>query len=441
MTGVELDDFGDLLRYLRRQARLTQRELGMAVGYSEGQISRLEQRRRPPDPVAVAALFVPALRLAKQSTAGRKLVELAQHARRPAPKAADSADIPPPPAHLVARHELLANLAALLAAEGRVVIGGLPGVGKTTLAAAAARERANDRAVCWLTLTAGVTLTVPALVRRVTQILGEPDIPQQHLALDERLRLLASGLAAQPTLLCLDNGHLLAKAPAVLAVVRHILATTNTELLVTSRVDLRLPGAAALRVDGLRPAEGSALVTGLATLPTPLAAELVARTDGNPMLIRLALARLRAGGDPAEFVARLETQPEIAGYLLDTTIGSLSTDARRLVELIAVCGHPVDLFDTRLTELSHRVVGRYDVLAGMAELQDRHLLTDPTAAVLHPLVADRVRAELATDPTGQRLWHRMIALWAALKPGIVRTGTRNGISQNVLPIPRTQIPD
>jgi len=41
--------FGDLLKYLRRRARLTQRELSIAVGYSEAQISRLEQNQRPPD--------------------------------------------------------------------------------------------------------------------------------------------------------------------------------------------------------------------------------------------------------------------------------------------------------------------------------------------------------------------------------------------------------
>jgi transcriptional regulator with XRE-family HTH domain len=35
-------DFGTLLRVLRRGARLTQRDLGLAVGYSEAQISRLE---------------------------------------------------------------------------------------------------------------------------------------------------------------------------------------------------------------------------------------------------------------------------------------------------------------------------------------------------------------------------------------------------------------
>ena len=36
-------DFGGMLRVLRHRARLTQRELGLAVGYSEAQISRLEK--------------------------------------------------------------------------------------------------------------------------------------------------------------------------------------------------------------------------------------------------------------------------------------------------------------------------------------------------------------------------------------------------------------
>ena len=79
---TDYDDFGGLLRYLRRKARLTQRELGTAVGYCEAQICRLEQSRRAPDPTTVAALFVPALRLPGQSPTGRKLVELARRARQ-----------------------------------------------------------------------------------------------------------------------------------------------------------------------------------------------------------------------------------------------------------------------------------------------------------------------------------------------------------------------
>ena len=42
--------FGDLLKYLRKRAQLTQRELSIAVGYSESQISRLEANLRMPGP-------------------------------------------------------------------------------------------------------------------------------------------------------------------------------------------------------------------------------------------------------------------------------------------------------------------------------------------------------------------------------------------------------
>ena len=55
--------FGQLLRFLRQRAGLTQRELSIALGYSDSQISRLEKNQRAPDRATLAARFVPALRL------------------------------------------------------------------------------------------------------------------------------------------------------------------------------------------------------------------------------------------------------------------------------------------------------------------------------------------------------------------------------------------
>ena len=55
--------FGDLLKYLRRCTGLTQRELSIAVGYSDTQISRLEQNERLPDLATVTARFLPVLQL------------------------------------------------------------------------------------------------------------------------------------------------------------------------------------------------------------------------------------------------------------------------------------------------------------------------------------------------------------------------------------------
>jgi transcriptional regulator with XRE-family HTH domain len=60
ITPDQFSTFGELLKYLRRQARITQRELAIAVGYSDTQISRIEQ-----EPKWVARL----LKLAKAAQA------------------------------------------------------------------------------------------------------------------------------------------------------------------------------------------------------------------------------------------------------------------------------------------------------------------------------------------------------------------------------------
>lgn len=83
--AVSLDQFstfGDLLKYLRRRAGLTQRELSIAVGYSDAQISRLEQNQRLPDLATITARFVPALGADDEPAIVKRLMELAAAVRR-----------------------------------------------------------------------------------------------------------------------------------------------------------------------------------------------------------------------------------------------------------------------------------------------------------------------------------------------------------------------
>src|SRR6266496_2442602 len=77
--------FGDLLRYLRRRAQLQQRDLAIAVGYSESQICRLEQNQRLPDLTILLARFIPALALADEPELTARLIELAAVARGECP--------------------------------------------------------------------------------------------------------------------------------------------------------------------------------------------------------------------------------------------------------------------------------------------------------------------------------------------------------------------
>src|SRR5688572_30369150 len=83
--AVALDQFttfGDLLKYLRRRAGLTQIDLSIAVGYSNTQICRLEQNQRLPDIATLTARFVPALGVEDEPEVVRRLVGLAAAVRR-----------------------------------------------------------------------------------------------------------------------------------------------------------------------------------------------------------------------------------------------------------------------------------------------------------------------------------------------------------------------
>ena len=83
--SIALDSFatfGDLLKFLRRRARLTQLELSIAVGYSEAQISCLEKNLRLPDLTAIKALFIPALHLEHDPETTTHLLALAESARQ-----------------------------------------------------------------------------------------------------------------------------------------------------------------------------------------------------------------------------------------------------------------------------------------------------------------------------------------------------------------------
>ena len=81
-TLEKFTTFGDLLRFLRRRAGITQLELSIAVGYSDAQISRLEQNLRPPDISTIEARFVSALGLEDEPKAVARLLDLAANVRR-----------------------------------------------------------------------------------------------------------------------------------------------------------------------------------------------------------------------------------------------------------------------------------------------------------------------------------------------------------------------
>ena len=346
-------------------------------------------------------------------------------APEPGAHADDLAAIPSPPSHQVGRTATLGELRDLIAAERRVVMCGLPGVGKTSLAAALARERADGGAVCWVTLTAGITASAEAVIRLLARFLVrhghreaasacDQGLLERPVPRDEQLHLITRALDQTDALICLDNAHVLRDEPQTRAVIEHLAGVSPASFLAVSREDLPLPGFTPFRVGGLAPAEARQLIGELAgpLMSAPLTDALIDRTGASPMLIRLALGQLRPGGPgAAAVVGRLEAEPGVVGYLLHATLGDLSEPSRRLISLVAVFRHPVDLLDERLIDASESLGGRYDVLAGLDELRRRQLVDHPARAELHPLVRDYCYASLVGAASGRRRLHRLAALY------------------------------
>lgn len=444
--------FGELLKYLRRRARLTQRQLAIEVGYSEVHISRLEGGYRPPDEQLLLALFVPALDLQQAPELVSRLLELARGGRgRPRggreeaaqPDAAAAAcvleAIPLPPAAHVVRREVLGRLHQRLTNDRVIAVCGLPGMGKTTLAATLARDEAPLRPVFWLTLTVGVTASVSVLVRQLalfllahgqTQVqamLAQGDKASTKHTLDEQIGLLSTALTrlawqqrdqrATPynslPLLCFDNVHLVQDDPLVMQLLRHLIAATPSALLLLSRDQVRLPGIATVELAGLERPEGEVLIARLcADLVPALAERLFDKTGGNPLLLRLALGMLDQHADRTQVIGHLEQAPQIA-YLLDATVRQLSVPAAHLLALVAVFRQPLNLYEPALLDLLEPADGIPDLALARTEMQRRCLLDHPSQAALPPLLREHVYAGLATDRQRKQRLHELAATWSA----------------------------
>jgi predicted ATPase len=266
--------FGELIRYLRHRVRLTQRELSIAVGYGEAQISRLESGYRPPDLATVAARFVPSLQLEAESELADRLLALAANARgeplpdwlraagaaalAPGPEATPgqhspfrmhAGSLPRPLTSFVGREQALNDLRGFLAAgpggPNLVTLVGPGGCGKTRLALHVAHDQAGlyPDGAWWVELAP------------VSDSAGVLQAAALALGLDGEYAAgsanqLCAALQTRRLLLVLDNAEHIVGAAAMLAAA--ILQNCpGVRLLVTSRETLSIAGEAVYTVPPL----------------------------------------------------------------------------------------------------------------------------------------------------------------------------------------------
>ena len=298
--------FGDLLKHLRQRARLTQRELGVAVGYSDAHITRLEAGQRQPDPSVVRARFIEALDLRDETALAQRLLDLATNTIQD--EVPGGMHMPARPTNLptqltprIGRQGEIAEVLTLVQAHRLVTLTGSGGVGKTRLALEIAASLLADSPLTvdgvWLIELGPLTDPVMA-PRAVAAALGVHEERDRPL-----IDTLSSYLREKRLLLILDNCEHLIDTCAHLAEAL-LRQCREARILATSREALGVAGELAWRVPSLQTADAVQLFAQRATLALPSFAltaanapavqGICARLDGIPLAIELAAARVRA---------------------------------------------------------------------------------------------------------------------------------------------------
>ncbi len=299
-SEIEFASFGEFLRHLRRRARMTQRELGIAVGYSEAHIARLEANQRRPDIAAVTGRFLEALGLADDDADTQRLVALTNAARKGGQKSTSSdllSDAPPTNLReqltaFIGRDDEQSEVRRLLRTTRLLTISGLGGIGKSRLAAHVAAEMLpvyGDGV--WIASFAGIADPDQVLVSVAATM---------NLASSDLLEGLKDYLRNRKALLVLDNCEHVVTACAQLAVTLlqtcpelHIVVTSREALTVPGEIVWTLPAMTCEETQRLFIERARAMRPDFELTPEsePFLARICDELEGIPLAIELAASR------------------------------------------------------------------------------------------------------------------------------------------------------
>ncbi len=309
------------------------------------------------------------------------------------PEDALLAEITPPPeplrppevARFVGRETELGYLEEKLRSLNLAVITGMAGVGKTALASQVAKRSWDPEKTFWHSFHENEGVEV--ILWRLAGFLfwrGQKDLwhklqgaqygvgqtPPTEVLLDYLFEMIRG----QGYLLCLDDLHCAEATPLLTELIQRLyqsVVTGRLSLIITSRRALDIVSATEFEpLKGLSGCDAEALLaTRSLSLPSDLADDLYAQTEGNPQLLTLAIEALKQTSHSKRTIAHLVETEDIERYLITEVDAGLTEEERDVMGAVAVLlGYPGtrNAIETILDSGSVRRI--------LGDLSRRHLL-------------------------------------------------------------------